>query len=39
MMSGMLIGSMLFGGMGNMFAMPAVAADGGGGDMRRRRRR
>ena len=27
MMSGMLIGSMLFGGMGNMFAMPAVAAD------------
>ena len=33
MLSGMLIGSLMFGGMGNMFAMPAVAADGGGGDM------
>ena len=34
MLSGMLIGGLLFGGMGNMFAMPAVAGgDGGGGDM------
>ena len=35
MLSGMLIGSMLFGGMGNMFAMGAMAAgmDGGGGDV------
>ncbi len=33
MLSGMLIGSMLFGGMGNMFAMPAMAGDHGGGDV------
>ena len=32
MLSGMLLGGLLFGGMGNMFAMPAMAADGGGGD-------
>ena len=32
MLSGVLIGSLLFGGMGNMFAVPAMAADGGGGD-------
>jgi hypothetical protein len=32
LLSGVLIGSLLFGGMGNMFAMPAMAADGGGGD-------
>ena len=32
MLSGMLIGSLLFGGMGNMFAMPAMAAGDGGGD-------
>jgi hypothetical protein len=32
MLSGMLIGSMLFGGMGNMFAMPAMAGDLGGVD-------
>ena len=31
MLSGVLIGSLLFGGMGSMFAMPAMAADGGGG--------
>jgi hypothetical protein len=30
MLSGMLLGGLLFGGMGNMFAMPAMAADGGG---------
>ena len=36
MLSGVLIGSLLFGGMGNMFAMPAMAGEGGGdagGDM------
>jgi hypothetical protein len=32
MLSGMLIGSMLFGGMGNMFAMPAMAGEIGGVD-------
>jgi hypothetical protein len=32
MLSGMLIGSMLFGGMGNMFAMPAMAGEIGGAD-------
>jgi hypothetical protein len=32
MLSGVLIGSLLFGGMGNMFAMPAMAGDYGGGD-------
>jgi hypothetical protein len=32
MLSGVLIGSLLFGGMGNMFAMPAMAGEGGGGD-------
>ncbi len=30
MLSGMLLGGLLFGGMGNMFAMPAMAADAGG---------
>jgi hypothetical protein len=33
LLSGMLIGSMLFGGMGNVFAVPAIPADGGGSDM------
>jgi hypothetical protein len=32
MLSGVLIGSLLFGGMGNMFAMPAMAGETGGGD-------
>jgi hypothetical protein len=32
MLSGMLIGSLLFGGMGNMFAMPAMAGEIGGVD-------
>src|SRR5918999_695584 len=31
MLSGVLIGSLLFGGMGNMFAMPAMAGEAGGG--------
>src|SRR5918999_5007319 len=31
MLSGMLIGSLMFSGMGNMFAMPAMAGEGGGG--------
>ena len=33
MLSGVLIGSLLFGGMGNMFAMPAMAGEVGGGDV------
>jgi hypothetical protein len=32
MLSGVLIGSLLFGGMGNMFAMPAMAGEVGGAD-------
>jgi hypothetical protein len=33
LLSGVLIGSMLFGGMGNVFAVPAVPADGGAGEL------